>query len=87
MKMIYLKPLTEVLASCYSESPLMANSFEDSDSERGIGGGVTNTGGGGVDLPTEAGETDGEVNPFINGQGGSVNPGNRAKSGMIWDEW
>lgn len=87
MKMIYLKPLTEVLASCYSESPLMANSFEDSDSERGIGGGVTNTGGGGVDLPVEAGETDGNTDPYGGKGSGTGGDGNRSKTGMIWDEW
>ena len=87
MKLIYLQPVTEVITSCYAETPLMANSIPDSDEDRGIGGGPTNTGGGGSNLPTDAGETDGEVDPYGGHGSGTGGDGSRSKSGMIWDEW
>ena len=89
MKLIYLQPVTEVITSCYAETPLMANSIltPESDNERGIGGGPTNTGGGGTNLPVDAGETDGNTDPYGGKGSGTGGDGNRSKTGMIWDEW
>lgn len=80
MKIVYMKPEAEVIALCHREQLL-------ADSTRGVGGGPTDTGGGGGNLPGTVGETDGETDPFDGHGQGSGGSGTRAKSWSAWDTW
>lgn len=88
MKMTYKKPEVLAVTVMHFESLLLSQS----ETGRGTDGGPTDsTGQDGSPLPTTVGETDGTTNPYGDSEGdhgqGSGGSGNRAKSGMIWDEW
>jgi hypothetical protein len=80
MKKTYLKPNTKVNTTFYELSLLVGT--------RATGGGPTNTGGDGPDLPGTVGET-GENNPgYGHGQGDPSDPvggGNRSKAYQVWE--
>ena len=89
MKLSYQKPkITGVC--CFGDIVVMAATIKEyPTSGRVIDGGVTEGDGG---LPGTVGETDGSTDPYSDSEGngrgqGSGGRGNRAKSGMIWDEW
>ena len=75
MKKEYLKPHIKVSTLMYELSLL--------DGTRGVGGGVTNTGG--KDLPSTVGETGEGTDPY-GGQGqGTGGGGNRSKAYQVWE--
>jgi hypothetical protein len=75
---------------CFGDIVVMAATIQEPPTPgRVIDGGVTEGGGG---LPGTVGETDGSTDPYSDSEGngrgqGNAGGGNRAKSGMIWDEW
>ena len=89
MKLSYQKPeITGVC--CFGDIVVMAATIQEPPTPgRVIDGGVTAGDGG---LPGTVGETDGTTDPYSDSEGngrgqGNGGGGNRAKSGMIWDEW
>ena len=84
MKLNYQKP-EAIRICCYGDIVVMQSSIQEPpESDRSIGGGVTE---GGDGLPNTVGETGDNTDPYAGHGQGSGGSGSRAKSGMIWDEW
>ena len=81
MKRIYLKP--ETLAILCIEEAIM---LSESETQRNVGGGPTQTDEKPL-TPQVEDWTDPDEDPYQSGGQGNNGDGNRAKSGMIWDEW
>ena len=83
MKKEYLKPHIKVSTLMYELSLL------DGTPNRGIGGGVTNTGDGN-NLPGTVGETGNGTDPYSDSEGngkgqGTGGGGNRSKAYQVWE--